>query len=217
MAQSNVRVPPDSTGKLVDTFETALGQQRQAVVLADPSVDANVIEISSRKRLPVEQEVQIDLDSGAGEELVSGLAILGPASGGAVVLGTDANPLKVGSNPLTAGGHPTSTSHFVAAGTALGDRGVIKASAGQLYGVHVYNKAGYPVFIKIHNKATDPTPGTDVVVRTIGVQADTQRDVVFPFGLAFGTGIAFSIVKLLPDADATAVIAEDCVVDFDYK
>lgn len=116
--------------------------------------------------------------------------------------------------PTTTGGYPPA--HVVGAGTALGDRGSVKASAGQLYAVHVFNNAAYPVYVKFHDTAGSPTPGV-AVVRTIGVQAGTQRDAAFGFGLAFGSGIGYSIVKGIADNDATAIVANDCVVDFDYK
>lgn len=121
---------------------------------------------------------------------------------------------NVGTLPLTAGG--CSNFHVVGAGTGAGDRGNIKASPGQLYGVHVYNVAAYPIYVKFHDNAGSPTPGTGAI-RTVGVQAGTQRDVALPLGVVFATGIAYSIVKGLADADATAIVAGDCVVDVDYK
>lgn len=119
--------------------------------------------------------------------------------------------------PTTSGGHPTTSAHVVGAGTGAGDRGTVKASAGQLYGVHVTNNAGYPIYIKVHDTAGAVTPGTTPVVRTVGVQAGTSRDVLYGLGLALGTGIGYSIVKGIADNDATAIVANDCVVDFDYK
>lgn len=97
MANSFVQVPPDSTGKEIDTWTTAtLGYHRQGIVIGDPSVDANVIPISSRLRLPVELEQQLDYDTGGGTALVSLVGIALPASGGPVAGGTSTNPLQVG-------------------------------------------------------------------------------------------------------------------------
>lgn len=159
----------------------------------------------------------LDYDTGAGTQTTQLVGIALPASGGPVAGGTSTNPIYTTGAVSTSGGYPTTDAHIVAAGTAGGDAGVVKASAGQLYGVHVFNKADYPVYVKIHNLASAPTPGTTAVVRTIGVQAGLSADVIYTHGLALGTGIAYSIVKLLPDNDATAVVAADCVVDFDYK
>lgn len=105
--------------------------------------------------------------------------------------------------------------HKVAAGS--GDAASIKASAGQLYGVHVFNNAGYPVFVKFYDTASAPTVGTTTVVFVTGVQAGQARDVVIPAGLAFTSGIGIAIVKGIADSDATSVAASDCVVSVAYK
>lgn len=95
MANSFVQVPPDSTGKEIDTWTTAtLGYHRQGIVIGDPSVDANVIPISSRLRLPVELENQLDYDTGGGTINVSMVGIALPGSGAIVAGGTSTNPLR---------------------------------------------------------------------------------------------------------------------------
>src|SRR3990167_1683137 len=95
MAQSYVQVPPDSTGKKVDTFETAGGGHRQGVVIADSSTDANVVAIGSDGLLPTKLEQELDLDTGAGSAPVSVVALGLPASGGPVAGGTATNPIRV--------------------------------------------------------------------------------------------------------------------------
>src|SRR5260370_21617202 len=47
----------------------------------------------------------------------------------------------------------------------------LKASAGQLYTIDVFNVAAYNVFLKLYNKASAPTVGTDTPVMTIPIQA----------------------------------------------
>jgi hypothetical protein len=120
--------------------------------------------------------------------------------------------LPVAPAPSTSGGG--SVYHKVSAGSD--NAANVKASAGQVYGVHVYNNAAYPVYVKLHNTAGVPTAGAGVIA-AFGVQAGTQRDASFPFGIAFGTGIGITIVKDIADAGATAVVASDCVVAIDYK
>lgn len=114
--------------------------------------------------------------------------------------------------PPTTGG--CSNFHLVAAGS--GDANNVKASAGQLFGVRVFNKANVPIYVKFHNTAGTPTAGAGVV-KTIGCQAGMSRDVPIPLGHAFATGIGISIVTGIADNDATAVSASDCVVDIEYK
>lgn len=93
----------------------------------------------------------------------------------------------------------------------------IKNAAATLFAVRVFNNAGYPVYVKLYNKATTPTVGTDTPFKTIGVQAGTQRDVAISGGgITMGTGIGLGIVKGIADSDDTAVLASDCVVDVEY-
>lgn len=114
--------------------------------------------------------------------------------------------------PATSGG--CSNYHLVAGAST--NAGSIKASAGQVYGVHVFNNAAYPVYVKLHNTAGTPTVGAGVVY-TVAVQAGQRADVVLPMGMAFSTGIGITIVKDIADAGTTAVASADCVVDIDYK
>lgn len=183
MAQGFERLPDDSanTGKRLDQWVTATqGYYREGVVIADPSVDANVAPVSATLGLSVNvQGVQVTVPAG----------LVGVASGGLLNF------------------------HLVSIGSTNANN--VKASAGQLYGVRVFNNAPYPVYIKFYNTAGTPTPGTGVV-KTVGVQAGTARDVEIPTGMAFSTGIGLSITKGLADADATAVLAADCVVDLEY-
>src|ERR1700757_4598028 len=58
--------------------------------------------------------------------------------------------------------------HVVSAATT--NAANVKASPGQVYGWRIFNNTGYPVYIKLHNTAGTPTPGSGVV-ETIGVQA----------------------------------------------
>lgn len=106
-----------------------------------------------------------------------------------------------------------SIAHLVAAGG--GDATSVKASAGQLYGIQIFNNATYPVYVKFHNIASAPTAGSGVVF-TVGVQAGLPKDLVLPWGAAFSTGIGMTIVKGIADTNATGVAASDCVVDVFY-
>jgi len=125
---------------------------------------------------------------------------------------SDVTGLFVHPQPATSGG--CSNDHTVAAATTNAKN--IKASAGQLFGVHIFNNAAYPVYVKIHNTASTPTAGAGVI-QTIGCQAGESRDVVFPLGKAYATGIGITIVKGITDADTTAVALSDCTVDIDFK
>jgi hypothetical protein len=98
----------------------------------------------------------------------------------------------------------------------------VKASAGTLYGVQAFSLAAYPVFIKLYNKASTPTPGTDTVVKSIMIPANAAPSngaglvLAWPQGIAFGTGLSFSIVKGQGNSDNTSVAAGDCSLNLDY-
>ena len=85
----------------------------------------------------------------------------------------------------------------------------LKASAGQVYEIDVFNPAAYTVFLKFYNKASAPTVGTDTPVWTIPIQAGGGYSRSFYEGRAFSTGIAYAITKLQADSDTTVVVAGD--------
>lgn len=104
--------------------------------------------------------------------------------------------------------------HKVAAGSNNAD--TIKASPGTVYGIKVFNIAAYPIYVKIYDRDTNPTPGVSAVLRTIACQAGLRAEDTIPNGLGCATGIAIAIVKGIADTDNTAVVANDAVVDVDY-
>jgi hypothetical protein len=107
------------------------------------------------------------------------------------------------------------TFHLISAATTNATS--IKASAGQIYGYSVYNANAAARFVKLFNKASAPTLGTDVPARTISVPPATQVSETFSNGLAYGTGIALATTVNLVDADATAVALSDLSINLDYK
>lgn len=131
-------------------------------------------------------------------------------------------PVALASNqpslPVTheahAAGGGTSLYHAVAAATT--NAASVKASAGQVFGYFVFNAAAYPVYVKLFNKASAPTPGTDTPAFVIGVPAGGGANLSFTVPLTFGTGIGVDMVKGIADADATALAASDCVFSLQY-
>lgn len=154
----------------------------------------------------------------------------GGASDGAVVDGVssaikatvrdylNANPLAVvltdtsGDAYIASGGSPATWSKYHAVFAASTNAANIKASAGQIRSVRVFNLAAYPIYVKFHNTAAVPTAGAGVV-ETVGVQAGTSVIHTLEDGDAFSTGIGITIVKGIADTDATALVLNDGVVD----
>jgi hypothetical protein len=108
-----------------------------------------------------------------------------------------------------------STAYHVVSGGST-NAANIKNAAGRVTGWVIFNNADYPVYVKFHNTSTTPTAGLGVVY-TIGVQQGAQVWFDDDDGIAFTTGISISIVKGIADADTTAVLASDCVVNVNYK
>jgi hypothetical protein len=93
----------------------------------------------------------------------------------------------------------------------------VKASGGGVYAVTASNSGAAAAFIKLYNKATAPTVGTDTPVLTIPVPASGVANVQFgAIGQRFSTGIAFAITNLIADTDTTAVAANQVKVMVSY-
>lgn len=95
---------------------------------------------------------------------------------------------------------------------------VIKASAGNIRRLVVTNTTTTARFLKLYNKATAPTVGTDVPTSIITVPAkgtvnlDCKAD-----GLVFGTGIGIALTAAAAYTDVAAVAAGALVVKISYN
>lgn len=76
-------------------------------------------------------------------------------------------------------------------------------------------------YLKIYNKATAPTVGTDTPVQTFIIPGNTAgagtNIPLPPQGMALGTGFAFALTTEATDAGTTAVAANEIVVNYGYK
>ena len=109
-----------------------------------------------------------------------------------------------------AGGISTIARMVSAAGTT--NATVAKAGQGRLYGILGYNAAAAIRYLKLYNKSTAPTVGTDTPALTIALapSAPFVLDFGLP-GLYFTNGIGYATTTGSADADATAVTAADIV------
>lgn len=92
-----------------------------------------------------------------------------------------------------------------------------KSTAGNLFEIAADNFNAAARFLKLYNKASAPTVGTDVPVLTIPIPANGS--VCIPFGTIgkrFTTGIAFAITGLQAVADTTAIAAGEVHVHGSY-
>jgi hypothetical protein len=150
--------------------------------------------------------------SAAGDGQAAVLVIVGrdDATGGAGFLGTmsfvyNGATLDKVKKPVAA-----STKRLLsAAASTNGD--FAKASAGDVFNINGYNAAASVRFLKLYNKASAPTVGTDTPVLTIALPPGASFSHSWPAGLYFSTGIAFALTTGAPDADTGALTAADVV------
>lgn len=96
----------------------------------------------------------------------------------------------------------------------------VKGSAGQLYEIMASNVNAAARYLKLYDKATAPTVGTDTPVWTLIIPGNTAGGGIcktIPKGLAFANGIAFALTTEATDAGTTAVAANELVVNLGYK
>lgn len=86
-----------------------------------------------------------------------------------------------------------------------------KASAGDLYMLDACNTTVTLKFLKIYNKASSPTVGTDTPLMTVAIPASNCVSRSFAGGLYFGTGLALALTGAAADNDTTALSSGDVV------
>jgi len=116
--------------------------------------------------------------------------------------------------PTTSGGLTISRTISAASTNATN----VKGSAGQVYGIMASNTNAAARYLKLYNKATSPTIGTDTPVMTVMIPPNSSGVVAhWEMGLAFGTGIGFGLTTGVTDANTGAVSADEHVVHIFYK
>ena len=95
---------------------------------------------------------------------------------------------------------------FTLISAATTNSSLVKASTGTLYMLSASNSTATVAYIKIYNKVTAPTVGTDTPVFTFMVPANGAVMVPIPsVGVNFAAGIGFALTGLATTADTTAV------------
>lgn len=115
-----------------------------------------------------------------------------------------------------------STWHLVA--LASTNATSVKASAATLFSCQLSGIGSTPAYLKIYNKASAPTVGTDTPVKTLIIPAAATAangagsNIQFgPGGMALGTGFAAAVTGGITDADTTAVAAATFAINCDYE
>lgn len=93
----------------------------------------------------------------------------------------------------------------------------VKTSAGVVGLLVLHNNTASVKYVKLFNKASAPTMGTDSPIFNIAIPANQALSIDLPaLALRFSTGIAYAITGGQALLDATAVAAGDVVVNICY-
>lgn len=101
--------------------------------------------------------------------------------------------------------------------TANDSKTVVKAIPGKVYKIVVNNANAAVRYLKMFNRATNPTVGTTVPDATFAIPPGTVQ--IFNFGdngWLFSAGIAFCLTTEATDAGSTGVSASEHVVNIFY-
>ena len=96
---------------------------------------------------------------------------------------------------------------------------VVKVTPGNLYSIVAIGLTSIVRYLKLYNKASAPTVGTDIPVMTIPIPANTQgAGIAIPFsmGVNFPLGIALAITTGSADNNNVAVAAGDVIINLTY-
>ena len=116
----------------------------------------------------------------------------------------------------TGGGTPI---HYLSAASTNSNN--VKGSAGTIYEVTAINTTSTIYYLKLYDKATAPTCGTDTPVHTYPIPVNSTNGGGFTInfssvGLAFANGIGFCLTGAIADNDATNA-ATGVAMNFSYK
>lgn len=128
-----------------------------------------------------------------------------------------ATAVPISPRPNTTGTNGTSAYKLISLATTNANS--IKVSGGNLYSIIAIGLTSTVRYLKLYNKASAPTVGTDVPLMTIPIPANTQgAGVALPFsmGVNFPLGIAIAITSGAADNDTGAVGAGDVIVNLTY-
>lgn len=119
-------------------------------------------------------------------------------------------------------GWPDSTRRYTGAdmyevvSAASNNAASIKGSAGVVVGYYVANTGTDFRYVKLYDKASSPSPGSDTPKWVIGVPAASAAHISLLYPLTFSSGIGIAIVVGISNTDNTSVAASELVASIAY-
>jgi hypothetical protein len=121
------------------------------------------------------------------------------------------------SGAVTATVTPATPTAYHLSSAATTNATAVKASAGTVYGITVSNANAAARYLKLYNKATAPTVGTDIPILTVPIPATGLASVNFgALGHRLSTGIGIALTTGMAYTDATAVALNEIEVTMAY-
>lgn len=115
---------------------------------------------------------------------------------------------------LTSGG--ATPYSFISAATTNATS--VKGSAGTVYSLVAMNTSGTARYVKLYNSSSAPTAGSGTPIKRFMVPANGGFAwPIPPQGVAFSSGIGFTITGNPADNDTTAIAANDVLLNVDYS
>lgn len=94
---------------------------------------------------------------------------------------------------------------------------LVRAGAAQVFHIVATNVSASTRYLKIYDKATAPTVGTDVPILTFPIAASSFISIPSTLsGIYFSLGLGFALTGAAADTDTTAIAANDVKVVFSY-
>ena len=112
-------------------------------------------------------------------------------------------------------GTTTTPFHLVSAATT--NATLVQSGQTQLGGYYLSNINAAARYVKLYDKATAPTVGTDVPKWTLMIPAGAAANVQFPSPMLFVLGLGFGTTTGAADNDSGAVASGDMIVNLAYS
>lgn len=105
--------------------------------------------------------------------------------------------------------------------TATTNATLLKNKGGLLGFLAAGNKGSSPAYLKVYDQAEEPEVGVDIPTFTFLIPGNTAgagSNLGIPFGgIDFGLGLGLAITGGIEDDDATAVNADEIVVNYGFR
>jgi hypothetical protein len=153
--------------------------------------------------------------------------LAGPIPAGAALIGSvnvanansNGRAASSGSSPVVPSAAPT-TYHVIWPNNVTGI--LVHAGLTALVACQMSNNSTTAAYLKIYNKATAPTTGTDTPVVTAIIPGPAAggggSNIVFgPGGLSLSAGLGVAVTTVITDADTTAPAASTLAINCQYE